>query len=130
VLALVGSVSVGFLRVPGNFEVVPFGLFLVDAMLLLALIAIALRANRSWPIPAAGCQLVAVLAHAGKLLDASMIPDGYALLTTIWSWPMVAFLALGTWAHRRRTQEGTFVPDWKPSSRLQRLANPAARLLG
>jgi len=116
VLALTGSAYVGFLQVPGDFQVVPISLFLVDSLLLIALCMIAVRSNRWWPIPAAGCQLVAVLVHIGKLLDPTMIPDGYAFLVTIWSWPMVALLGLGTWAHRRRLADSIIVPDWKPSS--------------
>jgi hypothetical protein len=116
VLALAGSAEVGFLHVPGNFRVVPLALFLVDSLLLIALCVIAVRANRWWTIPVAGCQLVEVLVHACKLLDAEMIPDSYALLVTIWSWPMVALLALGTWEHTRRLARGIIAPDWKASS--------------
>ena len=115
-IGLAASGAVGFLSVPGNFRVVPAGLFGVDVALLFALTIIALRANRWWPVPVAGCQLVAVLVHAAKLIDPGMIPNGYAFLVTIWSWPMVALLALGTWAHRRRTARRIIVPDWKPIS--------------
>jgi hypothetical protein len=130
VLALAGSAYVGFLQIPGNFRFVPIGLFLADGLLLIALCLIASRANRWWPIPAAGCQLVAVLVHIGKLLDATMIPEGYAFLVTIWSWPMVALLGLGTWTHRRRLADGIIVQDWKPSSdargsRNRKLQRPA-----
>src|SRR5207253_9399617 len=117
--ASVGSLSVGFLHMPGGFQSVPVRLFVVDALLLLALCLIAIRANRWWPIPVAGCQLVAVLVHAGKLLDPGMIPNGYAFLVKIWSWPMVALLAYGTWAYRSRLRQGTIVSDWKPSSTRQ-----------
>ncbi|NUR45575.1 MAG: hypothetical protein HOP91_05395 [Sphingomonas sp.] len=119
-LALVGSATVGFLKVPGNFRVVPMGLLLVDAMLLLALSLVAIRANRWWLIPVAGCQLVAVLVHTGKMLDPAMIPNGYAFLVKVWSWPMVALLAYGTWAHRSRIRRGIMLPDWKLSSMQQR----------
>lgn len=101
---------------PGGFQSVPVRLFLMDVLLLVALCVIAIRANRWWPIPVAGCQLVAVLVHAGKLLDPSMIPSGYAFLVKISSWPMVALLGYGTWAHRQRLRQGIIVPDWKPSS--------------
>ena len=121
IVALAGSAAAGFLRVPGNFRVVPTGLFLVDTLLLVALCVIAIRANRWWIIPAAGCQLVAVLVHAGKLLNPAMIPNSYEFLVDIWSWPMVALLALGSWAHRRRLADGIIVPDWKPSSARRRL---------
>lgn len=115
IIASAGSLSLGFLHMPGGFESVPIRLFAVDTLLLFGLTIIAIRANRWWPIPAAGCQLVAVLVHASKELHPAMVPTGYALLTTIWSWPMVALLALGTWAHRQRLARGIIVPDWKPS---------------
>jgi hypothetical protein len=116
ILALAGSAADGFLRVPGNFRVVPIGLFLSDAALLIALSLIAIRANRWWIIPTAGCQLVAVLAHTAKFIDPAMIPDGYEFLIDIWSWPMVALLGYGTWAHRRRLERGIIVRDWKSFS--------------
>jgi hypothetical protein len=115
VVALAGTISGGFLQVPGQFRVVPVHLFIVDLLLLIGICIIAIRANRWWPIPAAGCQLVAVLVHAGKLIQPGMIPNSYAFLATIWSWPMVALLGLGTWAHRRRVRDGVSVPHWKPS---------------
>jgi hypothetical protein len=118
-LGLVGSATVGFLKIPGNIRVVPMGLFLVDTLLFVALCLIAIRANRWWVIPVAGCQLVAVLVHTVKLLDPAMIPNGYAFLVKISSWPMVALLAYGTWNYRRRLRQGIFVPDWKPSSMQQ-----------
>jgi hypothetical protein len=127
-LALAASATVGFWYVPGAFRVVPIGLFLVDAAMLLLLCLIAIRANRLWPIPAAAGQLVAVLVHMGKLFNPEMIPDSYAFLVTIWSWPMVALLALGTRAHRRRLAQGIIVPDWKPSSLPRGLAIRPARL--
>lgn len=120
VLALAGTASGGFLRLPGNFRDIPMHMLVADVLLLIAVCIIAIRANRWWPIPAAACQLVAVLVHVGKLFDPDMIPNGYAFLTTIWSWPMVMLLAIGTGAHRRRLARGIFVPDWKPSSARHR----------
>jgi hypothetical protein len=120
ILAVAGSASAGIMVMPGGFQVVPAGVFLVDVVLLIALCVIALRANRWWTVPAAGCQLVAVLVHAAKLFQPEMIPNGYAFMVTIWSWPMVALLALGTWRHQRRLAQGTIAPDWKPSSRPRR----------
>lgn len=116
VLALAATASGGFWSIPGEFRVIPVHLFVVDLVLLAALIVIAVRANRWWPIPVAGMQLVAVLVHAGRLFDPTMVPNGYAFLTTIWSWPMVAILGLGTWTARRRLATGSFVADWKPFS--------------
>lgn len=126
VLALAGSASIGIMEMPGGFRVVPTTVLVVDVLLLAALSFIAIRANRWWVIPAAGCQLVAVLVHAGKLLNPSMFPASYAILMTIWSWPMVALLGLGTWAHRRRLADGSISLDWKPSSARRRSPTRAA----
>lgn len=112
-IALAGSMYAGFLQVPGNFQVVPLGLFLTDAALLVALCMIAVRANRWWIIPAAGCQLVAVLVHLVRFLNPAMFPKSYEFLVDIWSWPMVLFLGLGTWAHRARLRRGTIARCWK-----------------
>jgi hypothetical protein len=123
VIALAATLYTGFLRVPGDYRVVPVGLFATDAILLIVLCLIAVRANRWWIIPAAGCQLVTVLVHTGKLLDPTMIPVSYELLTDMWSWPMVALLAAATCAHRSRLRRGIIVPDWKLSS-----ASPESRM--
>jgi hypothetical protein len=116
IVALAGSATVGIVHMPGGFRAVPIQVFVVDVLLLVALSVIAIRANRWWPIVAAGCQLIAVLVHVVKLMQPTMIPNGYAFLVTIWSWPMVALLGLGTRAHRRRLAQAIIVPDWKPSS--------------
>ena len=126
-VALAGSASLGIMKIPGDFSVVPVQLFVVDALLLLALAILAVRANRIWLIPAAGCQLVAVLVHATRLIDLGMIPNSYAFLTTIWSWPMVLLLAYGTWQYRRRAATVSAIPDWKGSSAPRRLAMPGKR---
>ena len=126
-LALAGSASVGLMTIAGDFSVVPARLFVVDVLLLLGLALLAIRANRLWLIPAAGCQLVAVLVHAAKLIDPAMIPNGYAFLTTIWSWPMVLLLASGTWLYHRRKVTGAAIPDWKASFTPRRSRMPGVQ---
>lgn len=126
ILALAGSASIGIIDMPGGFRVVPTTVFAVDILLLAAHCVIAIHANRIWVIPAAGCQLVAVLVHAAKLIQPDMIPNGYAFLVTIWSWPMVALLGAGTLAHRRKVARGIAGPDWKPSSGRQRFPKPGS----
>ena len=127
ILASAGSLSLSLFAMPGNFRVVPWHLFLVDVLLLLGLALLAIRANRLWLIPAAGCQLVAVLVHITRLIDPDMIPNGYAFLTTIWSWPMVLLLASGTWLYRKRAATGTAIPDWKASFTPRRSRMPGLR---
>lgn len=78
------------------------GLLVVDGLLLLILVAIALRADRGWPLLIAGLHLVTVGTHAIKLLEPDMIRVTYAVMLAFWSYPMVITLAIGTWRHRQR----------------------------
>lgn len=124
-LGSIGSLAGGWRGVPGGFAVVPTYLMLVDCAMLAAMIVLTLRANRLWLILATACQLLAVLCHVTKLLAPSIIPTGYAFLTTIWSWPMVLLLLGGTMARARRVREGRHIPDWRDSSGRRGLPIPA-----
>lgn len=112
-LGSAGSLVGGWRGMPGGFSIVPTYLLVVDVALLIGLLILSMRANRLWLVPATACQLVAVLVHVTKLVAPAMIPMSYAFLITIWSWPMVFLLAIGTRRHRRRAKAGTVTPDWK-----------------
>ena len=94
-LAAYSGETTGFYRVE-------YGIFFVDLLLFLVLVAVALRADRGWPLLLAGLQLDSVGAHFLKLADLSMIRVAYAVMIAIWSYPMLIGLAVGTWRHRRR----------------------------
>jgi len=113
---LIGSLSVGVFHLPGNFRSVPVALALVDLGLAIGLIILATKANRLWPIPAAACQVITVLGHAAKFVAPEMFAGGYALLITIWSWPIVGLLLYGAYRHHRRSTAGLCDRPWKPSS--------------
>jgi hypothetical protein len=109
------SATVGTIRMEGGFLAVPIRLLMIDLFVLAAFIVIAVRANRIWTIPFAACQLLTVMAHLMRLVSPKIIPLSYAFLTVIWSWPMIAVLAYGTWAHMRRRLNGNIIPDWRGS---------------
>ncbi len=85
----------------------------IDVALLGAIVVLAWRSTRYWPLWMAAWQLAAVVAHAAKLLDPSMQATGYAIQAQIWAYPMVAAAAIGTWRHRRRREAGYPDPAWK-----------------
>jgi hypothetical protein len=87
---------------PVRFHGVELGIFIVDCAMLAALLAVALRAERFWPIWMTGLQAVAVAAHLAKMVNPLVIPWAYAAMLAFWSYPMMALLAAGTWRHRRR----------------------------
>jgi hypothetical protein len=78
------------------------GELIVDAVTFLAFVAIALRANRYWPLWVSAMLGIGMLGHLAR----GMIPDtfwwAYAVVLTIWSYPIVLLFALGAFLHRRR----------------------------
>mgnify|MGYP001492400128 CR=1 FL=1 len=88
------------------------GLFLIDALLLVILIAVALKADRGWPMVLAGLHLATVGAHVVKLVEPEMIRVTYVVMITAWSWPMLLALALGTARHRMRLKAQGYDLDW------------------
>lgn len=100
-----------------RFEEIEVGILLVDLLLLGFLLAIALRANRRWPIVTASLQIVIVLAHAAKALDPRLIQAAYAYITESWPILQITVLAIGTELHRRRRMREGTVRSWSTSSR-------------
>ena len=85
----------------------------IDVALLAALVILAQRSTRFWPLWVAGWQLAAIIAHLAKLLDPGMLAVGYAIQAQIWAYPMVLATAIGAWRHRARLAAGDADPPWK-----------------
>lgn len=95
-----------------------WGWVVTDALLMVALLAIALKANRLWTMVLAGLHLASIFVHLSKLVYPSLPPFAYALLLQVWAWPMLITTAIGTWNHQKRRQSGAAQPDWKPTGPL------------
>lgn len=109
---------------PVRFYGVELGVFIVDCAMLAALLAVALRAERFWPIWMTGLQAVAVAAHLAKMANPAVIPWAYAAMLAFWSYPMMAMLAIGTWRHRQRMAAFGADRSWSSSSPPSRDAGP------
>jgi hypothetical protein len=72
------------------------GVVLVDASLFAALGGIAMRSKSFWPMWAAGFQLCALAGHLAASESPTMLPAAYADTLAIWSYAVLAALALGT----------------------------------
>jgi len=81
---------------------VQVGEFTVDALVFIAFVVIALRANRFWPLWVSAFLGLGVLGHLGRLAGPGVLWWAYAVVLTIWSYPILALIALGTFLHRRR----------------------------
>ena len=82
------------------------GLLMIDAAVLLAFVAIALRSQRFWPLWVAGLQLTSSISHLVKVVDVDLIPRAYGAAAVFWSYPILLIIVIGTWrSHRRERQE-------------------------
>jgi hypothetical protein len=79
----------------------PGGL-LIASLLLIVLVAVALRADRGWPLLIAGLQLAVAGVHFVSLFDSQIDRTSSAALIAMCTYPMSVVLAIGTWRHRRR----------------------------
>ena len=82
-----------------------WGAFGVDLAFLLLVVGVALRSRRYWPMVAAGFQLLAVATHAARILDHHLGMWAYITAGVIWTWLVMATLAVGTynrWRERRQ----------------------------
>ena len=89
-----------------------FGLLLIDAALLAVLVAVALWANRFWPIWIAAFQLFALLVHIAMLYQQDVLPIVYFVVISRIAYPMLLMLLVGTALHFHRLQRHGADPDW------------------
>lgn len=97
-----------------RYSSIDLGVVLIDAILLVGLSIVAVRADRVWPIPLASLQSIVVLGHFCKLVNPELWRLGYALMTTAPAYPAVMLLIVGIYRHDRRTLRavlGSSSPD-------------------
>jgi hypothetical protein len=87
---------------PNRFSSVETGVFLVDVAALVALLLLALRAERYWPLWITALQLIATAGHLVKMVDSHVIRAVYAFVMAFWTYPMLLLVVAGTRGHQRR----------------------------
>jgi hypothetical protein len=115
---------------PSRYSSLDPGHLVIDSLALAAFMVIALRANRYWPLWVSAFQLIAVVAHAGRLLDVEIHKTAYGLMQVLWSYPMLVVLALGTRAHQARLRQYGVDPSWSGSLRPAGPATPPSSPIG
>jgi hypothetical protein len=88
------------------------GVFAADVAMLFGLLAIALAAERFWPLWLTALHLLGTTGHVVKMADPTLIRWGYAFIIAVWSYPMLGLIALGTWNHQRRLAALGRDPSW------------------
>lgn len=94
---------------------IELGVFLVDILVFAAFVLLALRANRFWPIWVSALLGLGVLGHLARWAGPDVIPWAYQVVLTIWSYPILALIALGTFNHQRRLKRDGSDPSWSSS---------------
>jgi hypothetical protein len=111
---------------PGvRFEWVEVGVFAVDVAVLLALLALAIRANRFWTLWVAALQIIGTAGHAVKLADPDVMRSGYAIALALWAYPQLLLLVLGTWNHQKRLARYGVDKSWSSFSDRSGRRRPA-----
>ena len=101
VVCVVASFASLLLLTRLRFSDVELGIFGVDVTVLVAFVAVALRSERFWPLWVSGLQLTSTVPHALKLVDPGLMPFAYAAAETIWSYPILIIIVVGTWRVQR-----------------------------
>lgn len=86
--------------------------------------AVALYANRIYPLWFAAVQLLAVFAHLARAMAVDILPTVYAIMFIAPSYLQICILAAGLWLHRRRVLRFGPYRSWRPSSNRSRAAMP------
>lgn len=95
-----------------NYNQVQWLVLGVDVVLLGALFALALKANRYWGIWAAAFQLIAVVAHLAKILFPNIGAQAFAITLLLWSYAVLPMLAVATYRHQARVSCFGSDPGW------------------
>lgn len=90
-----------------KFHVLDWSLVAIDVSLLAGLLAIALWADRWWPIAATALQAVATLAHVAKTINPGIYALGYQLMEESSAYPTLIILALAIFRARQRYRRAT-----------------------
>lgn len=114
VALLLSAVGVSFF-IPSmgmhRFFQLEVGMLLVDSCLFLSVTALALRAQRYWPMWLAAVKLNTVITHLLNMSPALM-PWSYAIANAAWSYPSPLLIAIGAARHRQRLKRYGADPSW------------------
>lgn len=112
---------------PMRFHSTELAVATIDMLVLAAMVTLALRSNRFWPIGVAGVQLFGVIAHVLSLTSSAISPGVYALMMQIGIYPILLLLSIGTFNHGQRLKRRGEDRSWVTSSRR---SIPPARMTG
>jgi hypothetical protein len=103
-------------EVETHYMTVDTGHLVIDTVALAVAVAVALRANRIYPLWFAAFQLLAFMAHLARDVAQDAAPVAYLVMYIGPSYCQIIVLALGIWCHRRRVSRHGPYRSWRGSS--------------
>jgi hypothetical protein len=97
----------------------------IDTTVLACTIAVALYANRVYPLWIGGAQIIAWSAHLYRMALSEINTFAYDMMVVMPSYIQLVALTLGVWFHMSRRRRLGNYPSWRRSSPPMRV--PAAR---
>ncbi len=85
----------------------------IDMVTAACLLALALKANRFWPLLACAAQLPTLTAHLARSTNPEIIGLAYGILIRVPSYFLCLILIVGTECHRRRTARSANLRSWR-----------------
>jgi hypothetical protein len=95
------------------YQEVNLGHLVIDLWLLGALLALALKANRIWPLWLVSVQIIAVIGHFLRWFSTAIDPLVYALFTRNTSYLQIALLFVGTALYRHHLRRDPNMASWR-----------------
>ncbi|MGH7019293.1 MAG: hypothetical protein ACREEY_05410 [Brevundimonas sp.] len=91
----------------GSYFGIQWGLFAIDAAVLLVFIALVWKAPRSWPVWACALQLLTVTSHVMVMMNLNPPISAYYTVVNMTGYGIVLSIAIGTfWAWQERRAIG------------------------
>lgn len=110
---IVAVIYLEVFRTLPDLEEIDLGLAAIDLCAVLIFVAVALNANRNYPLWIAAMQVLVMIAHVARGMIEVISPLSYATMVVAPSWIQLAVLGAGIFRHRRR--EKAFGPyrEWR-----------------
>ncbi len=89
---------------------------LIDTTTCVAMVLIALKANRNYTLWMAGFQIIAFFAHVARAVADNVSPIAYLVLSVGPSYFQIIILGFGIWFHHRRVKRHGNYRSWQNSS--------------
>lgn len=112
---------------PGrHYSTIDVGTLFIDITTAAMFVAIALRANRMYPLWLAALQLISLASHLIRGIDRLMLPLAYSVMNIAPSYLELIIIAGGIVCHVRREKRYGPYRSWRDSSSRSRAAGPSA----